>query len=803
MAPPHPAAAAGPGSHSEQAPHCHNVLCTIIDVALNICSFDTTNAHNDGMSMMSPTRGECSVQGCNERGQRQQQQAPRQTIPQKFLDNPRPMSRSFGSGGSHTSSLFRRDTSHSNSNLFHRQETVILPHLRFNTCSTSISTLQHFHALFLADNAPHSFQLFHESYGDENVVVTPWKTKKQQHSTNNHNSIIYEEEGEELKGLGESQRTITYQTKISPGSSSNPLVSSPSSTVSSTAAPSNIIPLGVTIVQTLIKNSNMTWVLHCQFSFDFPNSSSSPLASSSSSSASSTNTTKNNNSHSGSATATSVMGKKLLGSGGGLSQYFMSHVVKGSTVNVSIIMTECDEHDAWTNALINHAVVDASSTTTTTTTKTTSSNHQHHPSSQKSYREDIFSCFSHPLLLPPDGLCGSTSSSWRTSSMCNFSNNCINTEEPSKIGASLLSAIKAKNAPSATDFSSSSKTVADVSLAMTPLVRSSNSGEEMPSDSNASSVKRRGGTQRPRREQQEEDVLAYCSSRGYMKVKSIPSELSRAPSTISMRRMILDKTGTATTSAAATTTSPSRSHNIMLLNANADGVTTSCSANAVPIHGGTSSSCSSKFSRGISMRIQMELVDSSSTNSSSPLPSSRSASFTTIDDKIRRGLKKRFARSWVSWAESWCMRVWEEEEAERLRKRALGVAVIPDSNKRNKVNVRPNVRRIGYSEGKKNAKEDTTTSASSSSSVSTKDDGWEEMHVKNSPTRKNERWISMEGREDESGVEVECTVAIEQEQQQQKRRLKTVDTNQNKEQQNKKSTVKRTGLLKYRRPIVM
>jgi hypothetical protein len=152
------------------------------------------------------------------------------------------------------------------------------------------------------------------------------------------------------------------------------------------------------------------------------------------------------------------------------------------------------------------------------------------------------------------------------------------------------------------------------------------------------------------------------------------------------------------------------------------------------------------------------------------------------------------------------MRVWEEEEAERLRKRALGVAALPDTTKRNKVNVRPNVRRIGDPEGKKkkkNAKEYTTTSASLPSSVSIKDDGWKEMHVKGSPTRKNERWMSMEGQEDESGVEVECTIAIEQEQQQQKRRLKTVDINKYKEQPNKKSTVKRTGLLKYRRPRVM
>ena len=521
------------------------------------------------------------------------------------------------------------------------------------------------------------------------------------------------------------------------------------------------------------------------------------------------------------------MGKKLLlGSTVGLSQYFMSHVVKGSTVNVSIFMTECNDGDA----AINHHGAFGSTTTTTTTRQ------PHHPSStQKSCQEDIFSCFSHPLLLPPDGLCSSTdrcTSSWRRNTSDN--NSILCTEEPSKVGASLLSAIKAKNSSSATDFLGSSpknknKTVADVSLAMTPVVvaRSNSDGcEEMPSSSDPNnSVKRRGSFQRKGRggQEQDVDVLAYCSSRGYMKVKNIPSELSRAPSTISMRRMILDKSESTTiTTAAGTAVSPSRSHSNQRISwNNTESGTNSGRSSAVETHGGIATSSSpATFRRGMSMRIQMELVDTSNNSNTacptpSPLPFSRSPSIpSTIDDKIRRGLKKRFARSWVTWAESWCMRVWEEEEAERMRKKALGVAIPPiDSSsgtKRNKVNVRPSVRRIGDPKCPQlSVKEDnttattTTSSTSSLSRVSSKDEGWKEMHVRRSPTRKNERWMSME-REDECGVEVECTVAIPQQhnQQKQKRRLKAVDINQNTEQESTKAATKRTGLLKHRRPKI-
>jgi hypothetical protein len=81
--------------------------------------------------------------------------------------------------------------------------------------------------------------------------------------------------------------------------------------------------------------------------------------------------------------------------------------------------------------------------------------------------------------------------------------------------------------------------------------------------------------------------------------------------------------------------------------------------------------------RGLSMQIEMELVGDSgnilssmSSNSSSFSSSfSRSVSISTIDDRIRRGLRKHVAQSWISWAESWCMRLWADNKAERARRR--------------------------------------------------------------------------------------------------------------------------------------
>jgi hypothetical protein len=84
------------------------------------------------------------------------------------------------------------------------------------------------------------------------------------------------------------------------------------------------------------------------------------------------------------------------------------------------------------------------------------------------------------------------------------------------------------------------------------------------------------------------------------------------------------------------------------------------------------------------MRIEMELGSSGNNNlsmssNSSSLSStfSRSTSMSTIDDKIRRGLRKRVARSWISWAESWCMRLWEDDDAERARRRKASSGTSP------------------------------------------------------------------------------------------------------------------------------
>ena len=137
------------------------------------------------------------------------------------------------------------------------------------------------------------------------------------------------------------------------------------------------------------------------------------------------------------------------------------------------------------------------------------------------------------------------------------------------------------------------------------------------------------------------------------------------------------------------------------------------------------------------------------------------------------------------------MRLWEEEKAERTRKRNSGVAA-SDSSKRNKVNVRPSVRRIGDPKVTKELHD----TASSPSSASHNND-WKPLHVETSPTRKNERWMSTE-QNDECGVEVECTVAATH-----KRRLTTLDINQPQHQGSTKSTSKLSGLLKHRRHSII
>ena len=173
----------------------------------------------------------------------------------------------------------------------------------------------------------------------------------------------------------------------------------------------------------------------------------------------------------------------------------------------------------------------------------------------------------------------------------------------------------------------------------------------------------------------QDDVLS-CTSRGSLKSKkTIPSfEFVKASSSIdseghrAMRRMILEKNGSMTSTSRR---SPSPTTN---------GVTSAGASNPY---------C------GLAMRIEMNIHSGGSSSSSL----SRKGSFTSnIDNKVRRNLKKRVSRTWISWAESWCMRMWEEEESNRIkRSKTENSMILLDgvSNRKRKTNVRPVVRKIG------------------------------------------------------------------------------------------------------------
>ena len=105
------------------------------------------------------------------------------------------------------------------------------------------------------------------------------------------------------------------------------------------------------------------------------------------------------------------------------------------------------------------------------------------------------------------------------------------------------------------------------------------------------------------------------------------------------------------------------------------------------------------------------------------------------------------------------MRQWEDEEAERARRKKFGLAM-PDPKR--KKNVRPSVRRIGepvvakkkgQNESKKEKKDKSTTI-----SVKKEINAWKPMKVDKSSSMKNECWMSLD-REGECGVEVACNVS--------------------------------------------
>ena len=400
-------------------------------------------------------------------------------------------------------------------------ETIILPHLRFHPLPISsasapaVPSLQAFFDLFLADDAPHSFQLFHESNGDEKVKVTPWRDVARNENTADINS--------NNTNNGRIERTITFQTKITPGSSSNPLSQSDHQNHTNSNN-STIIPLRVTILQSLLQ-LNKRWILECEFSFDF-------------------HSPGDNNGMGGSS-----VGKKL---GSGLGQYLMNNVVKGSTVNVTVTLSECNETQdgnngpiGWRKGKDNSSCNDRANGNGNGSSKSNDSvkGVPRVPSNcnPRCNDEGFLSCLSHPLLLPPDGLCsgGSSGAAYRGTKnatkdggLQTKSNNASSFE----VGASLLSAIQAKNAPICEEFENSHDKgpVSDASLARRSLAKNRRFDgltishlEQQPPPSKYEKWQRQ--------QEQAPDVLACSSgSRGFLKIKRISSfDLQRASSKIS------------------------------------------------------------------------------------------------------------------------------------------------------------------------------------------------------------------------------------------------------------------------------
>ena len=631
-----------------------------------------------------------------------------------------------------------------------RLETVILPRLRFNprlsSSSSSSSSLRDFFDMFLADDAPHSFRLFHESNGDEDVRATPWR-----------NVAGDDDDGD---GYDRMERTVTFQTKISPGSSSNPLSQSERGGSAGGGGGASVIPLGVAIRQTLVRRPD-TWVLECEFAFDFHSRGAAAACPASSSGGHATN---------GKNGSVGGVGKKF---GTGLGQYFMSNVVKGTTVNVAIILRECDDPAGEDDD-------DGHRATAMAAAASSPSPDSEVAAGPRNFLPDgILSCLVHPLLLPPDGLCASRASVGggidadlamaRGDEMRGDGGVGAAGCEPSRIGASLLSAIKARNAPCC-DCGDLDGIAAppDAYLVETSLVVEDDGGDGDRSEAAAVTPRRRSGStgaeRRPggQAHHRGEDVLR-CSSIGALRSKRNASfDLSRTPSTIAMRRTIVEKE------------SPS------------SAVATNDSRGADYIPAQQQASChhppltsSSTPPRGLSMRIEMELGSSGNNNlsmssNSSSLSStfSRSTSMSTIDDKIRRGLRKRVARSWISWAESWCMRLWEDDDAERAMRRKSSGTSRPDHRPgrrgRMNVNVRPTVRRIGdpaharkERDGSSSVSSSSSRSAKSaaSSPATTTQDVWTKLHPGGEDAhRRVERWMSISEREGECGVEVACTM---------------------------------------------
>ncbi|KAL7505881.1 hypothetical protein ACHAXN_003302 [Cyclotella atomus] len=535
---------------------------------------------------------------------------------------------------------------------------AILPHLRFRPLDDKItgsSTLIDFYNLFLGDDAPHSFLRFHQQNGDVDVLVSKWRDVSSANGAAYHHedattTTITNDGGATTNNGGRStpkltpgtklQRSITFITKISNDSNIS------------------TIPIGVTNTQTLTMHTSSSCTLESKIAFDFD-------------------------------------GKGALK---GMGQFLISNDVRGSEVVVTVVLREGDASGAFSSTMVGQSGGGASRKSQRVDTILENEE-------EKNDTKSFFSCFSHPLLLPPDSLCGSQKvqnqqpqQGWikKSNSFVDIHGEKSMSQEdtPSHathVGASLLSAIQAKNNGPTNKSWSTSKTPNTRFDETTPYTSSP----------------------------EHQDVLATTNSRGSLKLKPIPSfELTRASSTeghMAMRRLILDK----------------------------EDMTAQRSANNGLAY------------RGLAMRIEMNITSSSS----SAFFSRSKGSFSNLDIKIRRNLKKRVSRSWISWAESWCMRLWEEEESNNLKLLNNQRAADLDggvSGRKRKSNVRPVVRRIGEKRDKDATASESATAATEGTTSKTALN-WNDMEVDNT------QWTfvrqSCDTSEEECGVEVACTNA--------------------------------------------
>lgn len=600
----------------------------------------------------------------------------------------------------------------------------ILPLLRFNplmstsirqneNIPSSISSLDEFFDLFLRDDAPHSFLSFHKSKGDEEIKATPWKM------------------GQEDDKL---ERTITFITKFTPKNLQEPQDegAAASSTKTITDISNPTLTLAVTSRQTLSRQPS-TMILDSLLSFDFVDN--------------------------------SLFKARLNLS---LTQFLISNDVKGSEVNVRVVLKEG-------NGGIDSATVNAAASGEESVT--------HHfllPDRLPSLLEDPFS----ESILEEDNHDGNNNN-YKDGSGCDVmpdGNTCNDVISPTHIGASLLSAISARNCPTPHN-SKSRRNPSPVDEAALLIAKHS--------ESIAPTFQKRQNSS-PSLLQRDiaddtYDVLRTASSRGSLKFKHVSSfEAGGNPGEMTMRRMLWEKDRSGSTARGGRNNVLGRDNT----NTTSRGEPSSLSSLLLPFN--------LSQREGLSMRIEMEVRDSSNSNtttlrkrsssSNSSFPRTRSnaiggPSLAYIEEKVRKGLKKRVARSWITWANSWCMRIWEDEQVERFLRKGSPAPMV----RRRRSNTRPTVRRIGERKKKspvraaKNQTASTNVEMEKLSVMQKQIQSAESMKPRrvvtptSSPIRENDksvwnplkvkngnqscRWMSSEEEDGQCGVEV-CTITF-------------------------------------------